>query len=69
MSRQRKLLENDKWKNPLKEKIRFWKAFVIYLTDSNQLIVISAFMNQGNKVRQFEASCVANIVAGRTLWV
>ena len=65
----KQLLENDKWQSPLKEKIQFWKAFVVYSTDSNQLIAISAFMNQGNKVRQFEASWAANIVAGRTLWV
>ena len=63
------LLENDEWKSPLKEKIRFWKAFVVYSADSNQLIAISAFMNHGNKVRQFEASWATNIVAGRTLWV
>ncbi len=62
------LLANDEWKSPLKEAIRYWKAFVVYSTDSNQLIAISAFMNQGNKVRQFEASWAANIVAGRTLW-
>lgn len=64
----RALLENDEWKSPIKDTIRFWKAFVVYSTDSNQLIAISAFLNQGNKVRQFEASWAANIVAGRTLW-
>ena len=63
------LLEDDEWKSPLKETIRYWKAFVVYSKDSNQLIAISAFMNQGNKVRQFEASWAANIVAGRTLWM
>ena len=63
------LLENDEWKSPLKETIRYWKAFVVYSTASNQLIVISAFMNQGNKERQFEASWAANIMAGRTFWV
>ena len=63
------LLKNDEWKSPLKESIRFWKAFVVYSTDSNQLIAISAFMNQGNKVRQFEASWAANLIAGRNLWV
>ena len=63
------LLEDDEWKSPLKETIRYWKAFVVHSKDSNQLIAISAFMNQGNKVRQFEASWAANIVAGRTLWV
>jgi hypothetical protein len=63
------LLENDEWKSPWKEAIRYWKAFVVHSKDSNQLIAISAFMNQGNKVRQFEASWAANIVAGRTLWV
>ena len=62
------LLENDSWQNPLKESIRYWKAFLVHSTDTNQLIAISAFLNQGNKVRQFEASWVANIVAGRKLW-
>ena len=41
----------------------------MYSTDSNQLIAISAFMNQGNKVRQFEASWAANLIVGRNLWV
>ena len=27
---------NDKKKNPLKETIRFWKAFVVHSRDSNQ---------------------------------
>ena len=63
------LLANDEWRSPLKEAIRYWKAFVVHSKDMNQLIAISAFMNQGNKVRQFEASWAANIVAGRTLWV
>ena len=57
------LPEDDEWKNPLKETIRYWKAFVVHSKDSNQLIAISVFMNQGNKVRQFEASWAANIVA------
>ena len=63
------LLADHEWKSPHKEAIRYWKAFLVHSTDMNQLIAISAFMNQGNKVRQFEASWAANIVAGRTLWV
>ena len=63
------LLEDNEWKSPLNETIRHWKAFVVHSKDSNQLIAISAFMNQGNKVRQFEASWAANIVAERTLWM
>ena len=63
------LLEDDEWNSPLKETIRYWKAFIVYSKDSNQLIAISTFMNQGNKVRQFEALWAANIVVGRTLWM
>jgi hypothetical protein len=63
------LLEDQSWKNPLKETIRYRKAFVVHSNDSNQLIVISTFMNQKNEVRQFEASWVANIVTRRTLWM
>ena len=62
------LLADDNWKSPLKPTIRYWKALLVYSKDSNQLIAISAFLNQTNKIKAFEASWAANIVAGRTLW-
>ena len=34
------LLEDDEWKNPLKETIRYWKAFIVHSKDSNKLIAI-----------------------------
>jgi hypothetical protein len=62
------LLADDNWKSPLKPTIRYWKALLVHSEDSNQLISISAFLNQTNKIKAFEASWTANIEAGRTLW-
>lgn len=63
------LLKNDEWRNPLKKTNRYWRTFVMYSKDSNLLITISFFINQGNKVRQFEASWGANIVTKMFFWV
>ena len=62
------LLANNNWKSPLKPTIRYWKALLVHSDDYNQLITISAFLNQTNKIKAFEASWTANIEAGRTLW-
>jgi hypothetical protein len=63
------LLADENWKSPLKPTIQAWKTLVVHSEDFNQLIAISVFLNQTNKVRAFEASWAANIVVGRTLWV
>ena len=63
------LLKTDAWKSPLKKDLRYWKSFIVYIDNTNTLTYISGFMNQGNKVRQFEASWAANLVAARSVWV
>jgi hypothetical protein len=62
------LLAYDNWKSPLKPTIRYWKSLLVHSEDYNQLIAISVFLNQTNKIKAFEASWAANIEAGRTLW-
>lgn len=63
------LLKTDAWKSPLKKDLRYWKSFIVYSENMNTLTYISGFMNQGNKVRQFEASWAANLLAARSVWV
>lgn len=63
------LLKTDAWNSPLKSAFRYWKSFIVYSDNTNTLTYISGFMNQGNKVRQFEASWAANLVAARSVWV
>lgn len=63
------LLVTNAWKNPLKQNLRCWKAFVVYSDNTNTLVYISGFMNQGNKVRQFEAPWATSLVAAKSIWV
>ena len=63
------LLKTDAWKSPLKKDLRYWKSFIVHSENPTTLTYISGFMNQGNKVRQFEASWAANLVAARSIWV
>lgn len=50
------LLKTDAQKKPLKIDLKYWKSFIVYSDNPTTLTYIFRFMNQGNKVRQFEAS-------------
>ena len=63
------ILENDEYQHELKGELRYWKAFLVWSDDWEKLRKISAFLNSGNKIKAFEASWAANIVAARDVWV
>jgi hypothetical protein len=63
------LLKDDKFQHEQKASLRYWKAFLVWSDDWEKLRKISAYLNTPNKVRAFEASWAANIVAARDVWM
>lgn len=65
----RLILQNPLYEHELKGDLQYWKAFVVWSEDWNRLRKISKFLNSGNKIKAFEASWAANIVAARDVWI
>lgn len=63
------LLKNEDFQHELKQELQYWKAFVVWSDDWEKLRKISTFLNSGNKIKAFEASWAANIIAARDVWV
>ena len=63
------ILKDKNFQHELKEDLRYWKAFLVWSDDWEKLRKISTFLNSGNKIKAFEASWAANIVAARDVWV
>ena len=63
------ILKDDNFQHELKADLRYWKAFLVWSDDWDKLRKISTFLNSGNKIKAFEASWAANIVAARDVWV
>ena len=49
--------------------LRYWIAFLVWSDDWEKLRKISSFLNSMNKIKAFEASWAANIIAARDVWV
>lgn len=60
----------DEWADPnnQKEKLKFWKALVVWSDDDTKLSDISRYFNMGNKKRAYQASWIRNIMASREVW-
>ena len=58
------------WADPnnLKEKLKCWKALVVWSDNETILSDISRFFNMGNKRRTYQASWIRNIMASRSVW-
>ena len=54
-----------KWDDPnnQKEKLKTWKALVVWSEDDTKLVDISRFFNMGNKTKAYQASWARNIMA------
>ena len=63
------ILQNPLYEHELKGDLQYWKAFVVWSQDWNRLRKISKFLNSGNKIKAFEASWAANIVAASDVWI
>ena len=63
------ILKDDNFQHELKADLRYWKAFLVWSEDWDKLRKISTYLNSGNKIKAFEASWAANIVAARDVWV
>jgi hypothetical protein len=54
--------------NKQKEKLKVWKALVVWSDNETILSDISRFFNMGNKKRAYQASWIRNIMASREVW-
>ena len=63
------ILNDPDFQHELKEDLRYWNAFLVWSSDWGKLRKISTFLNSGNKIKAFEASWAANIVAARDVWI
>ena len=59
------------WMDPTnqKERLKTWKALVVWSDDDTKLNDISRFFNMGNKTKAYQASWIRNIMASRDVWV
>ena len=58
------------WDDPhnQKEKLKVWKALVVWSDNETVLTDISRFFNMGNKKRAYQAYWIRNIMASREVW-
>ena len=58
------------WNDPnrLKDKLKVWKALVVWSDDETRLSDISRYFNMNNKKRAYQASWIRNIMASRDVW-
>lgn len=58
------------WEDPngQKEKLKVWKALVVWSDNETRLSDISRYFNMGNKKRAYQASWIRNIMASREVW-
>lgn len=58
------------WDDPNneKEKLKIWKALVVWSDNETILSDISRYFNMGNKRRAYQASWTQNIIASRAVW-
>src|ERR1700738_293775 len=58
------------WDDPnhQKEKLKVWKALVVWSDDETRLSDISRYFNMGNKKKAYQASRIRNIMASRDVW-
>ena len=58
------------WNDPYgqKEKLKVWKALVVWSDNMTRLSDISRYFNMGNKKRAYQASWIRNIMASREVW-
>lgn len=60
----------DEWTDPnnQKEKLKVWKALVVWSDNETILSDISRYFNMGNKKQPYQASWIRNIMASRSVW-
>jgi hypothetical protein len=66
----KKIQDMDNWDDPYgqKEKLKVWKALVVWSDNMTRLSDISRYFNMGNKKRAYQASWIRNIMASRDVW-
>ena len=66
----KKIQRMDNWADPYgqKEKLKVWKALVVWSDNMTRLSDISRYFNMGNKKRAYQASWIRNIMASREVW-
>lgn len=66
----KKIQNLPNWSDPKnqKEKLKKWKALVVWSDNETMLSDISRYFNKGNKKRAYQASWIRNIMASRSVW-
>ena len=66
----KKIQNMNDWTDPnnQKEKLKWWKAVVVWSDDETRLSDISRYFNMGNKKRAYQTSWIRNIMASRAVW-
>jgi len=66
----KKIQGMHEWDDPYnqKEKLKTWRALVVWSDDDTKLSDISRYFNMGNKKRAYQASWARNIMASREVW-
>ena len=66
----KKIQNMNDWTDPnnQKEKLKWWKALVVWSDDETRLSDISRYFNMGNKKRAYQAFWIRNIMASRAVW-
>ena len=66
----KKIQTRTDWADPnnQKEKLKVWKAMVVWSDDDTKLSDISRYFNMGNKKKAYQCSWIRNIMASRAVW-
>jgi hypothetical protein len=66
----KKIQRMTDWEDPngQREKLKVWKALVVWSDNETRLSDISRYFNMGNKKRAYQASWIRNIMASREVW-
>jgi hypothetical protein len=61
-------LMGDKVPQYKKEKVKVWSALVVWSDEDTLLSDISRYFNSINKIKNYQASWIRNIMASREVW-
>ena len=66
----KKIQNMTNWQDPnnQKEKLKWWKALVVWSDEPMRLNDISRFFNMGNKKKAYQAFWIRNIMASINVW-
>ena len=66
----KKIQGMNEWLDPnnQKEKLKTWKALVVWSDDNTRLSDISRYFNMGNTTRAYQAPWARSIMTSRNVW-